>query len=94
MGLSEEMTYCFTYSDMLEGLPAFITVCEKRDIKIPQQRAEKAARNRGGGTSFAPSPKPPALPKHPAGATAGTGAGYTRPAPIDLSSRQKDDFCG
>jgi hypothetical protein len=31
MGLSEEMKDSFTYSDMPEELPAFVTVCQKRD---------------------------------------------------------------
>jgi hypothetical protein len=36
MGLSEEMKDSFTYSDMLEELPAFVTVCQKRDNQIRQ----------------------------------------------------------
>jgi hypothetical protein len=43
MGLSEEMKDSFTYSDMPEELPAFVTVCQKRDNQIRQRRAEKAA---------------------------------------------------
>jgi hypothetical protein len=34
MGLSEEMKDSFTYSDMPEELPAFVTVCQKRDDQI------------------------------------------------------------
>jgi len=34
MGLSEEMKDYFTYSDMHEELPAFMTVCQKQDNQI------------------------------------------------------------
>jgi hypothetical protein len=34
MGLSEEMKDSFTYSDMPEELPVFVTVCQKRDNQI------------------------------------------------------------
>jgi hypothetical protein len=37
MGLSEEMKDFFTYSDMPEELPAFVTVCQNRDNQIRQQ---------------------------------------------------------
>jgi len=40
----------------------------------------------GGGTGFAFSPRPPAPPKDPAGAPAGSVAAYTGPAPMDLSA--------
>jgi hypothetical protein len=36
MGLTEEMEDSFTYSDMPEELPAFVTVCQKWDIQIQQ----------------------------------------------------------
>jgi len=36
MGLSEAMKDSFTYSDMPEELPAFVTVCQKRDNQIRQ----------------------------------------------------------
>jgi hypothetical protein len=36
MGLTEEMKDSFTYSDMPEELPAFVTVCQKWDIQIQQ----------------------------------------------------------
>jgi hypothetical protein len=84
MGLSEEMKDSFTYSDMPEELPAFVTVCQKRDNQIRQRRAEKAAQNKGSGIGFA-SPRPPPAPKAPQTAPAGTVAGYTGPAPMDLS---------
>jgi len=77
------------YSDMPEELPVFVTVCQKRDNRIWQRRAEKAAQNMGGGTCFASSPKPPAPPKDSAGAPAGTVDGYTAPAPMDLSAGRR-----
>ena len=86
MGISEEMTDSFKYSDMPEELPAFVTVCQRLVIQIRQWRAEQAAQNTGGGTGFASSPRPPAPPKNPAGAHAGTVAGYTGPATIELSA--------
>jgi hypothetical protein len=36
MGLSEEMKYSFTYSDIPEELLAFVTVCQKRNNLIRQ----------------------------------------------------------
>jgi len=89
MGLPEEMKDSFTYSDMAEELPAFVTVCQKRDNQIRQRCAEKAAQNRGSGTGFASSPRPPAPPEDSAGAPAETVAGYTGPAPMDLSAGRK-----
>jgi len=88
MGLSEEMKDSFTYSDMPEELPAFMTVCQKRDNQIRQRRAEKAAQNKGGGIGFA-SPRPPPPPKAPETAPAGTVAGYTGPALMDLSAGRR-----
>jgi len=86
MGLSEEMKDFFTYSDMPDELPAFVTVCQKRDNQIRQRRAEKAAQNKGSGIGFASSPRPPQTPKAPEIAPAGMVAGYTGPAPMDLSA--------
>jgi hypothetical protein len=86
MGLSKEMKHSFTYSDMPRELSAFMTVCQKRDNLIRQRRAEKAAQNKGGGVGFASSPRPPPAPKAPETAPPGTIAGYTRPAPMDLSA--------
>jgi len=88
MGLSEEMKDSFTYSDMPEELPAFVTVCQKRDNQIRQRRAEKAAQNKGSGIGFA-SPRPPPAPPAPEGAPAGTVAGYNGPAPMDLSAGKR-----
>jgi hypothetical protein len=88
MGLSEEMKDSFTYSDMPEELPVFVTVSQKRDIQIRQRRAEKAAQSKGSGLGFT-SPRPLAVPKAPETAPAGTIAGYTGPAPMDLSAGKR-----
>jgi len=86
MGLSKDIKDCFTYSDMPEELAAFVTVCQKRDNQIRPRCVETAAQNQGGGTGCASSPRPLAPPKDPAGAPAETVAGYTGPAPVDLSA--------
>jgi hypothetical protein len=88
VGLSEEMKDSFTYSDMPEELPAFVTVCRKRNNLIRQWRAEKAAQNKRSGIGFA-SPRPPPTPKAPEAAPAGTVAVYTGPAPMDLSAGKR-----
>jgi len=88
MGLSEEMKDSFTYSDMPEELPAFVTVCQKRDNQIRQPRAEKAAQNTGSGIGFASS-RPPPPQKALETAPAGTVAGYTGPAPMDISAGKR-----
>ena len=49
----------------------------------------KAAQNQSGGTRFAPSSGPPAPPQNPTEAPAGTVAGYTGPAPMDLSAGRR-----
>jgi hypothetical protein len=85
MGLYKEMNDSFTYSDMPEELHAFLTVWQKRDNQIRQRRAEKTAQNKGSGIGFA-SPRPPPPPKSPDTAPAETVAGYTGPAPMDLSA--------
>jgi len=89
MWLSKDQKYSFTYSDMPEELPAFVSVCQIRDNQIRQRRAEKAALNNGGGTGSASSRRPPAPPNDPAGAPAGTVAGYSGPAPMDLSAGRR-----
>jgi hypothetical protein len=88
MGLSQEMKDSFTYSDMPEELLMFLTIGQKRDNQIRQRRAEKAAQNRGSAIGFA-SPRPPAAPKASDAAPAGTVAGYTGPAPMDLSAGKR-----
>jgi len=88
MGLSEEMKDSFTYSDMPEELPAFVTVCQKRDNHIRQRRVEKAVQNNRSGIGFASS-RPRPTPKAPETAPAGTVAGYSGPAPMDLSAGKR-----
>jgi len=88
MGLSEAMKDSFTYSDMPEELPAFVTVCQKWDNQIRQRRAEKAAQNKGSGIGFTSS-RPPPAPKAPEAAPAGMVAGYTGPAPMDHSAGKR-----
>jgi len=83
IGLSEEMKDSFTYSDMPDNLPAFVMVCQKWDDQIQQRRAEKSAQNKGWGIGFA-SPRPPPSPMAPGTVPAGSIAGYTGPAPMDL----------
>ena len=78
-----------TNSGMPENRPAFVMVCQMWDDQIRQQCAEKAAQNNCGGTGFASSPRSLAPPTDPAGAPAGTVAGYTGPAPIDLSAGRR-----
>ena len=80
IGLSEAMKDSFIYRDMPEKLLAFVMVCQKRDNQIRQPRVENAAQSKGGGTGFASYPRPPAPPKNPTGAPAGTVPGYTGPA--------------
>ena len=84
MGLSEEIQDSFTYSDMCEELPAFVTVCQKRDNQIRQRGAERAVRNKGDVIGLA-SPRPSTIPKAPEMAPAGTVAGYSGPMPMHLS---------
>jgi hypothetical protein len=87
-GLSEEMKDSFIHTDMPDDLPAFVTLCQKRDNQIRQRKAEKAAQHKW--TSSSPSaPRAPAPPKAPEAAPAGTVAGYTGPAPMDLSAGRR-----
>jgi len=76
MGLLEEMKDSFCYSEVPDELPAFVTVGQKWDNQIRQQRAEKAAQNKGGGIGFA-SPRPPPPSKALEMLPAGMVAGYT-----------------
>jgi hypothetical protein len=88
MGLSEEMKASFTDSDMPEELPAFVTVCQKRDNQIRQRRAENAAQNKVSRIRFASPKHPPAL-KTPEAAPAGKVAGSSEPAEMDLSAGKR-----
>jgi hypothetical protein len=44
--LSEEMKDSFIHADMPDDLPAFITLCQKRDNQIRQRQVEKAAQHK------------------------------------------------
>jgi hypothetical protein len=84
LGLSEEMKDSFIHTDMPEDLPAFVTLCQKRDNQIRQRKAETAAQHKWTLLSTIKySLFPPAAWAVEA-APAGTVAGYTRPAPMDL----------
>jgi hypothetical protein len=89
-GLSEEMKDSFIHTDMPDKLPAFVTLCQKRDNQIRQRKAEKAAQHKYTTSVGSPSaPRAPAPPKAPEAAPSGTVAGYTGPAPIDLSAERR-----
>jgi len=88
MGQSEEIKDTFTYSDMPEEPPEFVTVCQKRDNQIRQRQVEKAAQNKGGGIGFA-FRRPPLLPTAFVMAPAETVVGYTGSAPGDLSAGKR-----
>ena len=89
-GLSEEMKDSFIHTDMPDELPAFVTLCQKRDNQIRQRKAEKAAQHKWTTSAGSPSaPRVPAPPKTPETAPAGTVAGYTGPAPMDLSAGRR-----
>jgi hypothetical protein len=89
-GLSEEMKDSFIHTDMPDALPAFVTLCQKRDNQIRQRKAEKAAQHKWTSpTGSTSAPRAPAPPKAPEAAPAGTVAGYTGPAPMDLSAGRR-----
>jgi hypothetical protein len=85
-GLSEEMKDYFIHTDMPEDLPAFVTLCQKRDNQIRQRKAEIAAQHKWTPPSTTKPPPPPPASRAPEAAPAGTVAGYTGPAPMDLSA--------
>jgi len=89
-GLSEEMKDSFIHTDMPDELPAFVTLCQKRDNQIRQRKAEKAAQHRWTTSIGSPSaPRAPVPPKTSEAAPAGSVAGYTGPAPMDLSAGRR-----
>jgi hypothetical protein len=89
-GLSEEMKDSFIHTDMQDELPAFGTLCQKWVNQIRQRRAENAAQHEWTSSIGSPSaPREPAPPKVPETAPAGTVAGYTGPAPMDLSTGRR-----
>jgi hypothetical protein len=86
-GLSEEMMDSFIHTNMPDELPAFITLCQKRDNQIRQRKEEKAAHHKWTSSTGSPSaPRAPVPPKTPESVPAGTVAGYTGPAPKDLTA--------
>jgi hypothetical protein len=86
-GLSKAMKYCFIHTDMPDELPAFVTVCQKRDNQIWQRKAEIEAQYKWTILTGSPSaPRAPAPPKAPEATAVGTVGGYTGPAPMDLSA--------
>jgi hypothetical protein len=88
--LSEEMKDSFIHTDMPDELPAFVTLCQKRDNQIRQRKAGKAAQHKWTTSVGSPSaPRAPAPPEAPEAAPAGTVAGYTGPAPMDLSAGRR-----
>jgi len=89
-GLFEEMKDSFIHTDMPEELPAFVTLGQKRDNQIRQRKAEKAAQHKRTASAGSPSaPRAPVPPRAPEVAPAGTVAGYTGPAPMDLSAGKR-----
>jgi hypothetical protein len=88
-GLSEEMKESVIHTDMPEDLPAFVTLWQKQDNQIQQRKAEKAAQHKWTSPSaMKPLPPPPAA-RTPETAPAGTVAGYTGPATMDLSAGRR-----
>jgi len=80
----------FIHTDMPDDLPAFVTLCQKRDNQIRQRKAEKAAQQKRTSSVGSPSaPRAPAPPKTPEATQAGTVAGYTGPAPMDVSAGRR-----
>jgi hypothetical protein len=88
-GLSEDMKESFIHTDMPEDLPAFVTLWQKRDNQIRQRKAEKAAQHKWTSPSATKPPPPPPAAMTPEKAPAGTVAGYTGPAPMDLSAGRR-----
>jgi len=91
IGLSGEMKDSFTYSDMPEELPAFVTVCQKRDNQIRQRRAEKAAQNTGSGIGFA-SPQASSDSENPGNGSCWNGRRIYQTSANGSQCRQKKDF--
>jgi len=85
MGLCEEIKNSFTYGELSEELPAFVTVCQTRDVQIRHRHADKVAQNTAEVIGFT-SPGPAPSPKVPEMAPVGTVAGYTQPPPMEFSA--------
>jgi hypothetical protein len=86
-GLSEQMKDSIIYTDMPDELPAYVTLCQKRDTQIRQRKVEKATQHKWTPSIGSPSaPRAPAPPKTPEVASAGTVDAHTGPAHMDLSA--------
>jgi hypothetical protein len=85
----EKMKDSFIHTDMPEDLPAFVTLCQKRDNQIRQRKAEKAAQHKWTPSSTTKTPPLPPAARTPETAPAGTVARYTGPAPMDLSAERR-----
>jgi hypothetical protein len=80
----------FIHTDMLDELSAFVTLCQKRDNQIRHRKVQKAPQYKWTASAGAPSTlRAPAPPKEPEIAPAGTVAGYTGPAPMELSAGRR-----
>jgi hypothetical protein len=80
----------FIHTDLPEELPAFVMLCQKRDNHIQQRKAEKAAQHKWTSSAGSPSTQRAPVPlKIPKSAPAGTVAGYTGPAPMNLSTDRR-----
>jgi hypothetical protein len=89
-GLPEEMKDSNIHTDMPDEIPVFVTLCQKRENQIRQRKAEKAVQHKWTAVTGSPSrPRAPVHPKAPEAAPAGTIAGYTGPAPMDLSAGRR-----
>jgi hypothetical protein len=88
-GLSDEMKDSIIHTDMPEDLPAFLTLCQKRDNQIRQRKAEIAAQHKWTPPSTTKPPPPPPASRAPEAAPAGTVAGYNGPAPMDLGAGRR-----
>jgi hypothetical protein len=83
------MKESFIHTDMPEDLPAFVMLCQKWDNQIRQRNAEKAAQQKWTPPWMTKTPPPPPASRVPEAAPAGTVAGYTGPAPMDLSAGRR-----
>jgi len=67
-----------------------VMLCQKCDDSIRQQPAVKAAQHKWvGSTGSGTASKTPTLPTAPETAPAGTEAGYSGPAPMDISAGRR-----
>lgn len=84
--LLKESKYSSQHNDMPEELYPSVAICHKLDKSVQQHQAQTSAQKIDRGMSFTSSPKHAIVPMNPAVAPAGTLAGYTEPAMMDLSA--------